>query len=86
MKQSNSAAGYFRSGLPYNRLGRGSRPLVVFQGLVFENRPQSRLMIQMYSFLRLDYTVYVVLRKPGLPHGYTLKEMAEHPRCPAQAL
>jgi len=30
-------AGYFRSGLPYNRFGHGPRPLVIFQGLMFEN-------------------------------------------------
>lgn len=28
-------------GLPYNRLGQGPRPLVIFQGLMFENKPQS---------------------------------------------
>ena len=33
-------AGYFRSGLPYNRFGHGPRPLVIFQGLVFENKPR----------------------------------------------
>jgi pimeloyl-ACP methyl ester carboxylesterase len=63
--------------LPYNRLGHGPRPLVVFQGLLFENKPQSGLMIRGYKFLKDDYTVYVVLRRPGLPHGYTLKNMAD---------
>jgi len=70
-------AGYFHSGLPYNRFGRGPRPLVVFQGLIFENKPQSGLVMQMYNFLRADYTAYSVLRKPGLPHGYTLADMAD---------
>jgi pimeloyl-ACP methyl ester carboxylesterase len=52
--------------------------LVVFQGLLFENKPQSGLMIRtMYQFLGEDYEVYVVLRKPGLPHGYTLRDMAD---------
>lgn len=32
-------AGYFSCGIPYCRLGRGPRPLVVFQGLMFENKP-----------------------------------------------
>ncbi len=75
MRQVN--AGYFRSGLPYNRLGRGPRPLVIFQGLMFENKPQSGLMNAMYNFLGEDYTVYSVLRKPGMPHGYTLGDMAD---------
>jgi pimeloyl-ACP methyl ester carboxylesterase len=34
------------------------------------------MAIQMYRFLGEDYRVYVVLRKPGLPHGYTLQDMA----------
>jgi pimeloyl-ACP methyl ester carboxylesterase len=75
--KSTQSAGYFRSGLPYNRLGHGPRPLVVFQGLMFENKPQSGPMTWYYRFLQDDYTVYVVLRRPGLPHGYTLKDMAD---------
>ena len=73
---SEASAGYFRSGLPYNRFGRGPRPLVIFQGLMFENKPQSGLALGMYNFLRQDYTAYSVLRKPGLPPGYTLGDMA----------
>jgi hypothetical protein len=69
-------AGYFRSGLPYNRSGRGPRPLVVFQGLMLENKPMPRMALGMYKFLEDDYTVYSVLRKRGLPHGYTLQDMA----------
>jgi pimeloyl-ACP methyl ester carboxylesterase len=73
---SEASAGYFRSGLPYNRFGHGPRPLVIFQGLMFENKPQSRLALGMYNFLRRDFTIYSVLRKPGLPHGHTLGDMA----------
>ena len=73
---SEASAGYFRSGLPYNRFGRGPRPLVIFQGLMFENKPQSGLALGMYNFLREDFTAYSVLRKPGLPPGYTLEDMA----------
>lgn len=72
-----AAAGYFRGGMPYNRLGRGPRPLVVFQGLLFENRPQSRFTTWAYRFLEEDYTVYLVLRKPGLPVGCSLRDMAD---------
>jgi pimeloyl-ACP methyl ester carboxylesterase len=70
-------AGYFRSGLPYTRFGRGPRPLVIFQGLMFENKPHSRLVTQMYHFLGQDYTGYSVLRKPGMPHGATFRDMAD---------
>jgi pimeloyl-ACP methyl ester carboxylesterase len=61
-------------------MGHGPRPLLVFQGLMLENKPQpgwaSEVTVGMYRFLRADYTVYSVLRKPGLPQGYTLKDMA----------
>ena len=72
----SKARGYFRSGLPYTRLGHGPRPLVVVQGLAFENKPQPGFMIRDYGCLEDDYTVWVVLRRPGLPLGYTLKDMA----------
>ncbi len=73
---SPTKTGYFPNGLPYNRVGRGLRPLIVFQGLVFENKPQFG-MTGSYRFLGNDYTIYAVLRKPGLPRGYTLKDMAD---------
>ncbi|MBN1935962.1 MAG: alpha/beta hydrolase [Anaerolineae bacterium] len=31
----------------------------------------------MYKFLESDYTLYGVLCKPGMPQGYTLKDMAD---------
>lgn len=70
-------AGFFPCGLPYNRFGRGPRPLVIFQGLMFENKPHSSLAAQMYNFLGQDYTAYSVLRKPGMPRGYTMRDMAD---------
>lgn len=75
--KQNANAGYFRNGMPFNRLGHGARPLIVFQGLMFENKPQPGLMIAMYKFLGDAYTVYSVLRKPGMPVGYTLQNMAD---------
>jgi pimeloyl-ACP methyl ester carboxylesterase len=77
MTAPHASTGYFRSGLPYNRLGRGPRPLVVIQGLMFENRPQPGFMVRMYAFLNGRFTTYVVLRRPGLPQGYTLRDMAD---------
>lgn len=68
--------GYFDNGLPYNSAGRGPRPLIIFQGLVFENKPQFGMLGQ-YRFLGKDYTLFSVLRKPGLPPEYTLKDMAD---------
>lgn len=76
MAPPQPTAGYFRSGLPHNRFGRGPRPLVVVQGLTFENKPQPGLATGMYRFLGDDYTVFSVVRKPGLPRGYTLADMA----------
>lgn len=81
MKTSIASAGYFRNGLPYNRLGYGPRTLIVFQGGVFENKPATGLLAQVlvspYKFLEKDFTIYVVTRKPGLPHGYSIKNMAD---------
>jgi pimeloyl-ACP methyl ester carboxylesterase len=71
------SSGYFRGGLPYVRAGKGHNPLVIFQGLMFENKPPSRMMNMMYRFLEQDYTVYAVGRKPGLPAGYTMRDMAD---------
>ncbi len=76
MRGATPASGYFRSGLPFNRLGGGSRPLVVVQGLLFENKPQPRYALGPYSFLGHRYTVFVVLRRPGMPHGYSMADMA----------
>jgi pimeloyl-ACP methyl ester carboxylesterase len=80
MTGSKATAGYFRGGLPYNRSGHGPHPLVVFQGLLFENKPQPGLMVRLfrfYRFLEEEYTVYEVLRRPGMPRGYTMKDMAD---------
>jgi pimeloyl-ACP methyl ester carboxylesterase len=49
---------------------------MIFQGLMFENKPQPGMTFG-YRFLEKDYTLYAVLRKPGLPQGYSLKDMAD---------
>jgi pimeloyl-ACP methyl ester carboxylesterase len=75
------SAGYFQGGLPYNRFGHEPRVVIVFQGLVFENKPltgfASRYNRGLYRVLEHDYTIYMVTRRPGLPDGYTLKDMAD---------
>jgi len=73
--------GYFESGLPYARFGCDLRNLVVFEGLGFENKPPSGLTLRMYrgSFERIarECTVYSVTRKPGLPAGYSMRDMSD---------
>lgn len=68
--------GYFASGIPFTRIGSGPKPLIVFEGLTFEHKPQPAAMVKLYAFLGKDYTVYSVLRKPHPPKGYSLDDMA----------
>jgi pimeloyl-ACP methyl ester carboxylesterase len=67
--------------VPYNQVGHGPRPLVIFQGLVFENKPLPAqwgwLYSRYYAYLAEAYTTYIVLRKPGMPDGYTLQNMSD---------
>jgi pimeloyl-ACP methyl ester carboxylesterase len=77
MANEKTKAGYLNCGIPYCRLGHGPRPLVVFQGLMFENKPPAGMMSSMYQFLADEYTIHVVLRKPGLPQGTRMKDMGD---------
>jgi len=36
-----------------------------------------RFFLRMYKFLEEDYTTYIVTRKPGLPDGYSMQNMAD---------
>lgn len=78
---SIDTAGYFGSGLPYNRFGHGERVIVIFQGLLFENKPltgaMARAFIGMYRFLQREYTAYIVTRRPHLPVGYSIRDMSD---------
>ena len=76
MTTSDTDAGYFPCGIPFNRLGQGLRPLLLIQGLLFENKPNA-MMAMPYKFLGQAYTLYSVLRQPGLPAGCTLRDMSE---------
>jgi pimeloyl-ACP methyl ester carboxylesterase len=79
LKESKSSSGYFaKSNIPYDRIGSGPKPLVVFQGLMFENKPRIFLGMtkKMYKELLKEYTLYIVLRRPGLPKAYTLRDMS----------
>lgn len=81
MADKTKLAGFFGCGLPYNRLGRGERVLLVMQGLVFANQPLSGLASMqnrsLFGFLAKKYSIYVVARKPGLPCGTTIQQMAD---------
>jgi len=67
--------------MPYNRYGAGPRILVAFQGLLFENAPLTGMLDQLTRQglrpLFPGYTVYVVTRRPNLPEGYSLRDMAD---------
>jgi pimeloyl-ACP methyl ester carboxylesterase len=81
VNKTKATNGYSCNGLPYNRLGYGPRTLVIFQGSAFENKSATGLMAQVlispYKFLEKDFTIYVVTRKPGLPDGYSMQNMAD---------
>jgi pimeloyl-ACP methyl ester carboxylesterase len=77
MTTTRPRSGYFKTGHPFNRIGDGPRDLIVFQGLMFENKPQPIWFSRTYNFLSDRYTVYEVLRKPGMPAGYTIETMAD---------
>jgi pimeloyl-ACP methyl ester carboxylesterase len=78
---AGAASGRTRSGLPYNRFGGGPGILVVFQGMQFENRPLSGLPVwlfrNLYRRLEAHYTTYLLTRRPGLPEGYSLRDMSD---------
>ncbi len=81
MKKLNAVAGYSHNHIPYNRVGHGPRTLVIFRGLFFRNRPLPEILAPLYrnyyQYLEKDYTIYLVLRKQGLPDGYSLKDMSD---------
>ena len=72
--------GYSSNGLPYACFGNGPSNLVVFDGLDFQHKPPSTIMLRMStSYLRgLEdtYKTYIVSRRPGLPPGYSLRDMS----------
>jgi pimeloyl-ACP methyl ester carboxylesterase len=81
MAKRRATAGYSANGLPYACFGNGTRNLVVFDGLDFRHKPPSGIMLRMSTgYLRgltNDYRIYFVSRRPGLPPGYSLKDMSD---------
>ena len=62
------------------KMGESPRILVVFDGLNFDHKPMSgmalRMNSMMFKVIAQDYTVHLVGRKPGLPEGYTMRDMS----------
>lgn len=81
MNKLKHTHGYFKCGMPYNKFGQGSRTIVVFQGLLFENKPMNGFMIKqflkIYKSLTGDYTVFIVTRKNGMPEHYSIRDIAD---------
>ena len=79
--QPAADAGYFATGLPYNRFGSGPRPLVVFTGLGFENKPASGFEVRFsrgpFQVLEQTHTVWVVNRRPALAPGTSIADMGD---------
>jgi pimeloyl-ACP methyl ester carboxylesterase len=73
--------GSLHGGLPYLAVGQGP-PLVVFSGLTAEHANptglERRFQLQSLKPLARHFTVYAVNRKPGLPPGATIKDLAGH--------
>jgi pimeloyl-ACP methyl ester carboxylesterase len=73
--------GSLYGGLPYLAVGQGP-PLVVFSGLSSEHANPTglarRFELQTLKPMARHFTVYAVNRKPGLPAGSTIKDLAGH--------
>jgi pimeloyl-ACP methyl ester carboxylesterase len=73
--------GTLRGGLPYLAVGQGP-PLVVFSGLTAEHANPTglarRFEVQTLKPMARHFTVYAVNRKPGLPTGSTIEDLAGH--------
>jgi pimeloyl-ACP methyl ester carboxylesterase len=73
-------SGFSKNGLPYTRVAGGSRTLVVFDGLDFTHKPPSGFELSMMRYIKQlnpYFTIYQVRRRPGLPEGYSIKDMAD---------
>ncbi len=81
MARRRAITGYSSNGLPYACFGNGTRNLVVFDGLDFRHKPPSGIMLRMSTGylkgLTNDYRIYIVSRRPGLPPGYSLRDMSD---------
>ena len=81
MAKRRAITGYSSNGLPYACIGNGARNLVIFGGLEFRHKPPSGIMLRMSTGylkgLANSYKIYIVGRRPGLPPGYSMSDMAD---------
>lgn len=70
--------GRFANGVPFARLGEGTRKLVILTGgpAPMPSGFGLNLYIQPYRGAIKDYTIFVIGRKMGMPAGYSTREMA----------
>jgi pimeloyl-ACP methyl ester carboxylesterase len=81
MVKRKAITSYSANGLPYACFGNGPGNLVVFDGLDFRHKSPSGIMLRMSTGylkgLTNDYRIYFVSRRPGLPPGYSLRDMSD---------
>ena len=81
MSRRRAITGYSSNGLPHACIGNGARNLVVFDGLDFRHKPPAGIMLRMRTgYLRGledSYKIYIMSRRPGLPPGYSLRDMSD---------
>jgi pimeloyl-ACP methyl ester carboxylesterase len=72
-------SGVLAGRLPFVRFGNGARRLVIFPGLAdaaWDVTSHAWAFPMQHRKLANEFTVYVLSRKRGLPHGYTTRDMA----------
>lgn len=79
MRTAPVAAGHFASGVPYLRVGEGP-PLLAVSGLTPEHKNptgfERRTELGRVALLSEHVTVYLVNRRPGVPAGTTMSDLA----------
>ncbi|MBT3368057.1 MAG: hypothetical protein HN416_12955 [Nitrospina sp.] len=74
-------SGFFNCGLPYARIGCEADAIIIFDGLGVENKAPAGMNLRMLkvafkAYLK-NYSVFLVTRRPGLPEGYTTRDMSD---------
>jgi pimeloyl-ACP methyl ester carboxylesterase len=71
--------GLLGDGLPFVRLGTGRRTMAIFPGLAdaaWDVTSRKWDFPTQFSRLADNFTLYIISRRRGLPHGYTTRDMA----------
>ena len=81
VKKVEKARGVFGNAMEYARFGSGSRTVLAVPGGPGNTLPaglMERMIARMFRpFLDDDYTVWIVTRRRGMPHGHTIEAMAD---------